>query len=150
MASQPQVSVKRQQELQLQYSTFKNTLQQLAQKIGDIEQETEEHKLVIETLEPLPQDRKCFRMVNGVLVERTIQDVIPSLKTNSDGLKQVLDELLKQYKAKQTEMDNWKVSKYLPFDASSRLSWTVPYMPVLSRVSALRYGMNWTLIPLYL
>ncbi|KAJ9199888.1 hypothetical protein DTO166G4_4704 [Paecilomyces variotii] len=108
MASQPQVSVKRQQELQLQYSTFKNTLQQLAQKIGDIEQETEEHKLVIETLEPLPQDRKCFRMVNGVLVERTIKDVIPSLKTNSDGLKQVLDELLKQYKAKQTEMDNWK------------------------------------------
>jgi hypothetical protein len=31
-------------ELQFQYSTYKNTLQQLAQKIGDIEQETEEHK----------------------------------------------------------------------------------------------------------
>jgi prefoldin subunit 2 len=67
-------------------------------------------RLVIETLEPLPRDRKCFRMVNGVLVERTIKDVIPSLKTNADGLKQVLDELLKQYKAKQNEMDTWKVS----------------------------------------
>ncbi|KAL2871071.1 putative prefoldin subunit 2 [Aspergillus lucknowensis] len=109
MASQPQVSSKKQQELQLQYSNYKNTLQQLAQKIGDIEQEAEEHKLVIDTLEPLPQDRKCFRMVNGVLVERTIQDVLPSLKTNSDGLKQVLEELLKQYKSKQTELDNWKV-----------------------------------------
>ncbi|KAN0069601.1 Prefoldin beta-like protein [Elaphomyces granulatus] len=108
MASQQQVSVQRQQELQLQYSNFKNTLQQLAQKIGDVEQEAEEHKLVIETLEPLPSDRRCFRMVNGVLVERTVKDVIPSLKTNSDGLKQVLDELLKQYKAKQIEMDNWK------------------------------------------
>jgi len=31
-------------ELQLQYSAYKNTLQQLAQKIGDIEQEAEEHK----------------------------------------------------------------------------------------------------------
>lgn len=31
-------------ELQLQYSNFKNTLQTLAQKIGDIEQEAEEHK----------------------------------------------------------------------------------------------------------
>lgn len=70
-------------------------------------------RLVIETLEPLPLDRKCFRMVNGVLVERTVKDVIPSLKTNSDGLKQVLDELLKQYKAKQIEMDTWKVSYYL-------------------------------------
>lgn len=49
-------------------------------------------------------------MINGVLVERTVKDVIPSLKTNSDGLKQILDELLKQYKSKQEEMDSWKVS----------------------------------------
>ena len=66
-------------------------------------------RLVIETLEPLPQDRKCFRMVNGVLVERTVQDVLPSLKTNSDGLKQVIEEMLKQYKSKQSELDTWKV-----------------------------------------
>lgn len=31
-------------DLQLQYSTYKNTLQQIAQKIGDVEQEAEEHK----------------------------------------------------------------------------------------------------------
>ncbi|ODH45220.1 hypothetical protein ACO22_00216 [Paracoccidioides brasiliensis] len=105
-----QINPKRQQELQAQYQNFKTTLQQLAQKIGDIEQETEEHKLVIDSLQPLSGDRKCFRLINGVLVERTVRDVIPSLKTNSDGLKQVLDELLKQYKAKQDEMDSWKVS----------------------------------------
>lgn len=48
-------------------------------------------------------------MVNGVLVERTVSDVLPTLKTNSDGLKQVLEELLKSYKSKQAEMDSWKV-----------------------------------------
>lgn len=69
-------------------------------------------RLVIETLDPLAADRKCFRMVNGVLVERTVKDVLPTLKTNSDGLKQVLDDMLKQYKAKQSELDNWKV-RYL-------------------------------------
>jgi prefoldin subunit 2 len=69
-----------------------------------------EFRLVMETLEPLPRDRKCFRLINGVLVERTVQDVLPALKTNSDGLKQVLEELLKQYKGKQDEMDKWKVS----------------------------------------
>lgn len=63
----------------------------------------------METLEPLPQQRKCFRLINGVLVERTVKDVLPALKTNSDGLKQVLEELLKQYKGKQDEMDKWKV-----------------------------------------
>ncbi|PLB41937.1 putative prefoldin subunit 2 [Aspergillus candidus] len=113
MASQPQVSQKKQQELQLQYSNFKNTLQQMAQKIGDIEQEAEEHKLVIETLDPLPRERKCFRMMNGVLVERSIEDVLPTLKTNSDGLKQVLAELLKQYKAKQADLDNWKKKNHI-------------------------------------
>ncbi|KAL1971916.1 hypothetical protein VTN31DRAFT_2004 [Thermomyces dupontii] len=108
MASQQQVNLKEQQELQLQYNNYKNALQQLAQKIGDIEQEAEEHKLVIDTLEPLPKDRKCFRLINGVLVERTIEDVIPSLRTNADGLKKVLEELMKQYKARQEEMDKWK------------------------------------------
>ncbi|KAI9835693.1 MAG: hypothetical protein M1819_001870 [Sarea resinae] len=107
MATQ-QVSAKRQQELQLQYSNFKNNLQQIAQKIGDIEQETEEHKLVLETLTPLPGDRKCFRMINGVLVERTVQDVIPALRTNSDGLGKVLEDLVKTYKSKQDEMEKWK------------------------------------------
>ncbi|MCJ1331463.1 hypothetical protein MMC10_008154 [Thelotrema lepadinum] len=104
-----QITAKKQQELQQQYSTYKNNLQQLAQKIGDVEQEAEEHKLVLDTLDPLPEDRKCFRMINGVLVERTVKDVIPALKTNSDGLKKVLEELVKQYKKQQDDMEKWKV-----------------------------------------
>ncbi|KAK4193537.1 Prefoldin beta-like protein [Podospora australis] len=107
MASQA-VPAKRQQDLQVQYSTYKNLLQQIAQKIGDVEQEAEEHKLVLETLEPLPEDRKCFRMINGVLVERTVKDVVPALRTNADGLKKVLDDLVKQYKTKQDELEKWK------------------------------------------
>jgi chaperonin cofactor prefoldin len=69
-----------------------------------------DHRLVIDTLKPLPQERKCFRMVNGVLVERTVEEVLPTLQTNSDGLQQVLEDMLKQYKSKQTELDSWKVS----------------------------------------
>ncbi|KAK4220185.1 putative prefoldin subunit 2 [Rhypophila sp. PSN 637] len=106
MASQ--ASQKKQQDLQLQYSTYKNTLQQLAQKIGDVEQEAEEHKLVLETLGPLPGDRKCFRMINGVLVERTVKDVVPALQTNNEGLKKVLEDLVKQYRTKQDELEKWK------------------------------------------
>jgi prefoldin subunit 2 len=67
------------------------------------------HRLVLETLEPLSADRKCFRMINGVLVERTVKDVVPALKTNSEGLRKVLEDLVKQYNSKQTEMEKWKV-----------------------------------------
>ncbi|KAL2059299.1 hypothetical protein ABVK25_000591 [Lepraria finkii] len=106
--AQPQVTTKKQQELQQQYTNYKNNLQQLAQRIGEIEQDTEEHKLVLETLGPLPHDRKCFRMINGVLVERTVKDVTPALQTNSEGLKKVLEELVKQYKRQQEDMEKWK------------------------------------------
>ncbi|KAI6716888.1 hypothetical protein JHW43_000621 [Diplocarpon mali] len=103
-----QITQKKQQELQREYTNYKNGLQQIASKIGDVESEAEEHKLVLETLEPLPEDRKCFRMINGVLVERTVKDVVPALKTNSDGLKKVLEDLVKQYNSKQVEMEKWK------------------------------------------
>lgn len=107
MSSQ-QVSAKKQQELQAQYSNYKDILQQVARKIGDVEQEAEEHKLVLETLEPLPLDRKCFRLINGVLVERTVKDVVPALKTNAEGLRKVLEDLVKQYKGKEEEFEKWK------------------------------------------
>ena len=34
-------------DLQAQYNNYKNTLQSIAQKIGDVESETEEHKYVL-------------------------------------------------------------------------------------------------------
>ena len=48
-------------------------------------------------------------MINGILVERTVQDVVPALRTNAEGLKKVLEDLVKQYKRQQDEMEKWKV-----------------------------------------
>lgn len=90
-------------------------------------------RLVIETLEPLPKERKCFRMVNGVLVERSVADVLPALKTNSDGLKQVLEEMLKQYKSKQTELDGWKVGLTSTVDMALRDCGRDINLPVLQK-----------------
>jgi prefoldin subunit 2 len=66
-------------------------------------------RLVLETLGPVPKDRKCFRLINGILMERTVADVVPALQTNAEGLKNVLEGLVKQYKDKQQEMEAWKV-----------------------------------------
>jgi hypothetical protein len=71
-------------------------------------------------------------MINGVLVERTVKEVVPALKTNSEGLKKVLDELVVQYKGKQDEMEKWKVSvafRGRPDD--------VPSLPVLHKETRL-------------
>ena len=66
-------------------------------------------RLVLDTLTPLPTSRKCFRMINGVLVERTVGDVLPQLQSNADNMNKVLVELAKQYKTKQDDMEKWKV-----------------------------------------
>ncbi|KDE03816.1 hypothetical protein MVLG_05700 [Microbotryum lychnidis-dioicae p1A1 Lamole] len=78
-------------------------LQALASKIGELEREAEEHGLVIETLteaNATTPDRKCFRLVGGILVERTVADVLPALKTQLEQLKGVLGTLLGEYKKK--------------------------------------------------
>lgn len=67
-------------------------------------------RLVLDTLAPLDSKRKCFRLINGVLVERTVEDVIPTLQTNAEGLKKVLEDLVKTYKNKEQELDKWKAS----------------------------------------
>lgn len=42
-------------------------------------------------------------MVGGVLVERTVREVLPALETNYSGIKQVIDSLLQSYKRKEEE-----------------------------------------------
>ncbi|ORY80711.1 Prefoldin beta-like protein [Leucosporidium creatinivorum] len=86
-------------------------LQAIATKIGELEREAEEHALVIETLSEAyttEPTRKCFRLVGGVLVERTVEDVLPSLKTQSEQLKGVIETLLSEYKKKDTAFSEWQ------------------------------------------
>lgn len=64
-------------------------MQGIATKIGELESDAEEHRAVIETLrETLKKspERTCFRMIGGVLVERTVKDVLPALETNMKGV----------------------------------------------------------------
>jgi len=62
-------------------------------------------------------------MINGVLVERTVGDVLPQLQSNSDNMNKVLVELAKQYKTKQDDMEKWKVRR----------------LPILSLLEITRY-----------
>ena len=56
--------------------------QQIANKIAELNLEKDEHKLVIDTLSKLESDRKAYRLVGGVLVERTVGEVFPTVSQN--------------------------------------------------------------------
>jgi prefoldin subunit 2 len=70
-------------------NTFKamtSDCQQIASKLSELNMDKDEHKLVIDTLKKLEPDRKAFRLVGGVLVERTVKDVLPEVLQNNDGV----------------------------------------------------------------
>ncbi len=48
--------------------------------------ERDEHKLVVDILGKLESERKAFRLVGSVLVERTVGDVLPTVSQNFDGV----------------------------------------------------------------
>ncbi|OWR52142.1 Prefoldin subunit 2 [Danaus plexippus plexippus] len=66
-----------------------------------------EHKIVIETLKGVESGRKCFRMVGGVLVERTVADVLPELEGNKERLPAALQALHEQLSKKGIEINEY-------------------------------------------
>ncbi|WFD38390.1 Cochaperone prefoldin complex subunit [Malassezia japonica] len=98
---------KKEQELATQLQVRRTELQAIAEKIGEIESDADEHRLVLKTLSGVQErepERTCFRLIGGVLVERTVKDVLPTLQTTYNGLTQVLVDLAKQYRQKESEM----------------------------------------------
>ena len=64
----------------------------------EIEDERKENELVLESISQLEDTRKCWRLVNGVLMEKTKLEVLPEMRTVINNLnavtKQITDTLV--------------------------------------------------------
>ncbi|RDX81544.1 putative prefoldin subunit 2, partial [Mucuna pruriens] len=90
------------------YAAMRSELNQIYSKITELEMEVSEHTLVINAIQPLDQTRRCYRMIGGVLVERTIKEVLPAVQRNKEGLEEVvarLNEALEKKKKEITEFE---------------------------------------------
>jgi prefoldin subunit 2 len=68
----------------------------------------------------MPEERKCFRMIQGVLVESTVKDVLPTLEETQAGvslamtvsltyqIKGIVAQLTEQYKKADEDLKKWK------------------------------------------
>lgn len=68
------------------YKAMTSECQTIANKISELTSEKDEHKLVVDTLTKLESGRKAFRLVGGVLVERTVEEVLPAVSQNFEGV----------------------------------------------------------------
>eukprot|EP01036_Dinobryon_divergens_P026180 gene26182-34798_t len=90
------------------YKKLTSECQQIASKISELSLERDEHRLVIESLSKLESERKAFRLIGGVLVEKTVGEVLPAVSQNFEGLKELLEKLEQSLKAKDTERRQYK------------------------------------------
>ncbi|KYN95780.1 putative prefoldin subunit 2 [Plasmodium gaboni] len=94
-------------ESKLTYEQIEKDRVQLVSKIEELYQDVVEHKLVLEALESVPSDRRCYRMVGEVLVERTVGEIKPALLDHKNKVEQIIAECQKQLDQKNNEISNF-------------------------------------------
>uniref|UniRef100_A0A1A8SI10 Prefoldin subunit 2 n=1 Tax=Nothobranchius rachovii TaxID=451742 RepID=A0A1A8SI10_9TELE len=92
-------------------ATFQRMRQEqrsMASKAAELEMDINEHSLVIETLKEVDPSRKCFRLVGGVLVERTVKEVLPALENNKEKISKLIETINTQMQAKGQELTEYR------------------------------------------
>lgn len=65
----------------------------LVQKLMEIEDEKKENELVLESISKLEDSRKCWRLINGVLMEKTKLEVVPEMRVVINNLNAVIKQI---------------------------------------------------------
>eukprot|EP00758_Cryptobia_borreli_P012648 Tbor_TRINITY_DN5765_c3_g7::TRINITY_DN5765_c3_g7_i1::g.20166::m.20166/K09549/PFDN2; prefoldin subunit 2 len=81
----------------------------LMTRISELDGESHEHLLVLDTLTPMEPNRRCHRLIGGVLVERSVETVIPEIKESLENINNVLGQFNEKLLAKEKEMDEFMV-----------------------------------------
>merc|ERR1711959_366576 len=87
-----------------QFQKLKNEKNDISSKMAEIKQDKNEHEMCIKTMTPFDADRKCWRLVGGVLVERTVGEVLPAIKANVENIDQLIASIDKKHDEKEEEI----------------------------------------------
>ncbi|XP_020359680.1 prefoldin subunit 2-like isoform X2 [Oncorhynchus kisutch] len=90
------------------FQRMRSEQRSMASKAAELEMEINEHSLVIETLKDVDPTRKCFRLVGGVLVERTVKEVLPALGSNKEQISKIVESLNIQMQTKGRELTEYR------------------------------------------
>lgn len=98
-------------KLQQQYNQFQESISDLESQVVNFDSKIEEHKIVKGTLNGIPDvkrlNRKCFKMVGGVLVNKKIDDVIVILQDEFDAMVSERESLAKNLTKIRAEREKW-------------------------------------------
>eukprot|EP01038_Epipyxis_sp_PR26KG_P009205 gene9205-12415_t len=96
------------EEILGKYKRMMAECQNVAAKISELNLERDEHRLVIESLSKLESERIAFRLVGGVLIQKTVGEALPAVQQNYDGIRELLEKLDATLKTKDNERREYK------------------------------------------
>lgn len=90
----------------MRYQQLQKEAQALVGKLMEIEDERKENELVLESISQLEDTRKCWRLVNGVLMEKTKVEVVPEMRVVINNLNAVAKQITDTLVAVKQEIKN--------------------------------------------
>ena len=105
----------RAQVLQQQYNQYQETLTDLQLQLSTLGSQNEEHKDDSKNLSKIPKEertgRKCFKMIGGVVVEKTISEIITVLDSDVQTMNKQKTSLEAETSKVKKEMESWMAAK---------------------------------------
>lgn len=103
------LSNEEQQKIVSGFQALREEQTQLVQKTQDLEMDLKEHDLVLSTLSTITdKQRRCYRMIGGVLIEHTVGEVVPALQTNREQINNVIESFKQRTEDKAKELATYK------------------------------------------
>ena len=93
-----------QQRVAMRYKQLNQEAQVLVQKLLELEDEKRENELVLESISKLEDTRKCWRLVNGVLMEKTKLEVVTEIRVVINNLNCVINQVTQTLQALRQEI----------------------------------------------
>ena len=91
-----------------QVTNLQKEISQLRSKVSELDNEMQEHMRVIKTLEPVESSRRAFRLIGGVLVEKTAGEVLPAVTEQKEQLNKLILALSDRVVDKEKELSELK------------------------------------------
>ncbi|KAI3405398.2 GIM4 [Candida oxycetoniae] len=106
------VDEQKSQILQQEYNRSQKLIQELDQQSQALASQAQEHIIVKQTLNSIPPTerqggRKCFKMIGGVLVEKSIDEVLNILSDEQNQLLEQKKKVDEELKSNRTKLESW-------------------------------------------
>jgi len=105
----PKMSGPSEGQIIARFKQMRGEYQAISSKMGEMELELHEHNLVIKAIEKLESNRKCYRLVGDVLVERTVGEVLPAVIKNKEGIQEIIHQMREDLTKRGEELNQYIV-----------------------------------------